>query len=85
MQLRIKKYFSLLKYSSQTTIAYMKTIHTYKPVKQHIYTAEEFIRIADLKRDNIESSQFIPPKVGEDSFGSFKVVFRYAELMEASV
>ncbi len=63
----------------------MNNISTYKPVKQHIYTAEEFIKIADSKRENIESTHFIAPKIGENSFGSFKVVFRYSELMNVSI
>ncbi len=50
-----------------------------KPVKTERLTPNEFIKLFDAP-NNIEKSRFIPPKIGDGTFGSFEVTYRFAEL-----
>jgi|LakMenEpi03Aug12_release.lakeMendotaPanAssembly.Ray.scaffolds.fasta_scaffold559085_2 hypothetical protein len=61
----------------------MKKIRTLKPVKYRIVSPEELVMLADKRRSDILSSQFVPPKIGENSFGRFRVEFKDFELMDA--
>ena len=59
----------------------MNNIRIAKIVKSRVVGANELIHIIDTRRDNIESARFVPPMIGENSFGKFKVVFRDKELI----
>ena len=58
-------------------------IRTLKTVKSRIVSADEYLVISSKKKDNIESSRFIPPKIGGKGFGKFKVTFKDRELVDA--
>lgn len=58
-------------------------IKTLKPVKSRVVSAEEYQTILDKRRDNIESSRFIPPRIGGKGFGKFQVTFKDKELVDA--
>ncbi len=60
----------------------MSEIRTLKAVKNITVEADAFINMIESRRDNIESTRFIPPKIGEESFGEFKITFRDKELMD---
>lgn len=38
--------------------------------------SREFLELLKEDRNNIESSVYIPPKLGDRDFGKFKVVFK---------
>lgn len=58
-------------------------IRTLKPVKSRVVSADEFLVISSVRKGNIESSRFIPPKIGEKGFGRFRVTFKDKELVDA--
>ncbi len=58
-------------------------IRTFKAVKSRIVSADEYLVISSKKKDNIESTRFIPPKIGGKGFGKFKVTFKDRELVDA--
>lgn len=57
-------------------------IKTLKPVKSRVVSAEEYQTLIDKRRDNIESSRFIPPKIGGKGFGKFQVTFKDKACLE---
>lgn len=46
-----------------------------KPVTRERLSPGEFLRVLDSKREQIESSTFVPPKFGDDHFGYFEVEY----------
>ncbi len=38
--------------------------------------------LVETRRNKIESTRFVPPKVGENSFGRFRVEFKDFELID---
>lgn len=58
-------------------------IRTLKTGKSRIISADEYLVISSKKKDNIESSRFIPPEIGGKGFGKFKVTFKDRELVDA--
>jgi hypothetical protein len=60
----------------------MKKIRTLKPVKYRIVSPEEFVTLVETRRSKIESTRFVPPKIGANSFGSFRVEFKDYELID---
>lgn len=59
----------------------MKKIRPLKSVKDITVPAHVFIEITESRRENIESTRFIAPKVGGKGFGTFKINFRDKELI----
>ncbi|WP_150051280.1 MULTISPECIES: hypothetical protein [Methylomonas] len=60
----------------------MKKIRTLKPIKYRIVSPEELVSLVETRRNKIESTRFVPPKVGENSFGRFRVEFKDFELID---
>jgi hypothetical protein len=59
-------------------------IRALKPVKSRVVSADEYLVIVESRKsNNIESSRFIPPKIGGSGFGKFKVTFKDKELVDA--
>lgn len=58
-------------------------LEMFKPVKSRVVSAEEFRILVAVQKDNIESSRFIMPKLGEKGFGKFKVTFKDKVLFDA--
>jgi len=58
-------------------------IRALKPVKSRVVSADEYLIIVESRKSNIESSRFIPPKIGGSGFGKFKVTFKDKELVDA--
>lgn len=58
-------------------------IRTLKAVKSRMVSADEYQIIIETRKGNIESSRFIPPKLGDKGFGKFKITFKDKELVDA--
>lgn len=43
---------------------------------------EEFLQVLQTERTGIEDVEFIMPDFGTDSFGKFRVKFRYSHLIQ---
>jgi hypothetical protein len=50
-----------------------------RPIKTERLTPDQFIKTVETSK-NIEKSRFIPPKIGDGTFGAFEVTYRFAEL-----
>lgn len=46
-----------------------------EPVRKEVLSAKDFLRLTKETAPMIERSRFIPPRLGEDSFGEFEVVY----------
>ena len=46
------------------------------PSREKFYTPEEFIKMTEEEKRNIEDSRIIPPQLGRGSFGGILVKFR---------
>lgn len=49
------------------------------PVKKEQISAEDYLGLIKLDRSNIERTDFIPPKLGDGTFGKFEVTYRFAK------
>lgn len=58
-------------------------IRSLKAVKSRMVSADEYQIIIETRKSNIESSRFIPPKLGDKGFGKFKITFNDKELVDA--
>jgi len=58
-------------------------IRNLKPVKSRLVSSDEYLVIVSTRKNNIESSLFIPPKIGSNNFGKFKITFKDKELVDA--
>lgn len=47
-----------------------------KPVERERMSPAGFLATLESNADNIESSSFIPPRLGDDHFGYFEVEYR---------
>jgi hypothetical protein len=47
----------------------------FEPVKKELISPQEYKDTA-LHNSNIERAQFIPPKIGDGTFGCFEVVYK---------
>ena len=54
------------------------------PIKEETIQPDEFVKIVEDQVENIESSTFIPPKIGSPDFGQGAVVYKHAVLKHAS-
>ena len=54
------------------------------PVKTERISPSEYLLAVKSERANIEKSTFIPPKLGDGSFGKFEVTYRFAKLRPAN-
>ena len=59
----------------------MGNMRIVKAVKSRTVGAKEFVQIIETRYDNVESTRFVLPKIGENSFGKFEVTFRDKELI----
>lgn len=41
-----------------------------------IISAENYLKLTEFERNNIESTQIIPPKLGDDNFGKIIITYR---------
>ena len=60
----------------------MKNLRTLKPSKHRMVSPQELIALVDARREKIESTRFVPPKLGEKGFGRFRVEFKDFELID---
>ncbi len=56
----------------------------YVPTFSELLSAKEYQKELLTNRENIEEVKFIPPKIGKQGFGSFKVSYRTAVLRKCS-
>lgn len=54
----------------------MKGIITLKPIKNKRITPERFMRLTEKEKKNIKEIHFIPPKLGDKNFGSFRLTYK---------
>jgi len=47
-----------------------------EPVEQERMSPSGFLKALESNADDIESSSFIPPRLGDDHFGYFEVKYR---------
>lgn len=52
--------------------------------KERIISAVNYINEIKYKRDAIESVEFIPPKLGQNGYGSFRVRYKYFMIDECA-
>lgn len=45
------------------------------PVKEETLKPSEFVQLTAAQKDNIESSRFIPPTLGQKGFGGVRVTY----------
>ena len=55
----------------------MKTL---VPVRQEIMNPAQYLEAVKTDRSNIEQVRFIPPTLGDGSFGKFVVTYRFMKL-----
>ena len=48
----------------------------FEPVRRERLSPAEFLEALNSDRDNIESSHFVAPQLGDDHFGYFEVEYR---------
>ncbi len=58
----------------------MDNLNVFIPIKEEVILPDEFIKLVESQRDNIESSKFIPPKIGDSSFGEMSVTYKHPVL-----
>ena len=54
-----------------------------KPIKTRTVSASDYLVMVAKRPGDIESSRFIPPKIGGKGFGSVQVTFKNSELVDA--
>lgn len=50
------------------------------PKRQRVLSAQQYLQDVQLQRNNIKDVEFIPPKIGSNRFGSFRVRYHVAIL-----
>ena len=61
----------------------MIKVRVLTPVKTRVVSANDYLALTQKRRNAIESSTFIPPKIGKKGFGKVKVTFKDMELTDA--
>lgn len=46
-----------------------------EPVMRERLSPSEFLSVLESKQDRVKSSNFVPPKLGDDHFGYFEVEY----------
>lgn len=44
-----------------------------------IIKAEDYLKLTELEKANIESTQIIPPSLEEGNFGKILIIYKYAQ------
>lgn len=55
-------------------------IETLVPVRQETMNPAQYLEAVKTDRSNIEQVRFIPPKLGDGTFGKFVVTYRFMKL-----
>lgn len=53
------------------------------PYKERVFDARTYLDEIKNKSDNIEKVEFVPPKLGKDGYGFFRVHYKVPVLAEA--
>jgi hypothetical protein len=53
---------------------------TLMPVKQEVLSPQQYLESVKADRQNIERAIFIPPVIGDGTFGKFVVTYRFMTL-----
>lgn len=51
-----------------------KRTYSTKKLMEDTLSPSEFLKLSDLERENIRSTQIVPPKLGQRHFGKIKIV-----------
>lgn len=62
-----------------------KTGEVFFPVKEERLTADEFTDLVKNFRNEIKTSKFMAPKIGESGFGEFVVEYKTPRLRKVNV
>lgn len=60
-----------------------KDLHTYRihtPVRSEILSPEEYLKVAKSDSNTIKRSRFIPPRIGDRTFGKVEVTYKHPRL-----
>jgi len=55
-----------------------------KIVKEERLSANQFVVAAKSDRSNIERVVFVPPKIGDGTFGEFLVTYKFSKLKRSN-
>ncbi len=61
----------------QALYLFMRLMYKLESYRTVILTPKQFIELDSKYKKYIESSEMIPPVLGENDFGKFKVVFKF--------
>lgn len=52
-------------------------------VKKEVMSPQDFLRVQKSEPGSIKTASFLPPRIGQKSFGAFEVEYRHSKLIPA--
>ena len=57
-------------------------VKRFVPVSDEVVTASEYLEIVSSRPASIKESRFVPPRIGEKGYGTFKITYNSPVLKE---
>lgn len=52
----------------------------YGPVKKEAVSARDYLSLRENESKNIKNARFVPPRIGDGSFGHFEIEYKFPKL-----